>query len=146
MKRSTHLLRVLLVAMLLPLTSSAQKLSTKSLKDILSKQGFSGELKGKITFALLGEMKCGSKMLRVYYYTWEETNPPGHAIHFIQRLIFIENREYRGQYVVSDRPVLVKPDKLRFPVSGGDRNSLKCDQDGLPESFILDDESPVLFR
>jgi hypothetical protein len=40
--------------------------------------------------------------------------------------------------VISDRPVLVKPDTLRFPVSEEDGNSLKCDQDGLPKSIYLD--------
>jgi hypothetical protein len=39
-------MRALLVTMLLSLTSSAQKLDTKSLKDILSKQGFTGLLEG----------------------------------------------------------------------------------------------------
>jgi hypothetical protein len=146
MMRSTFLMRVLLVAMLLSLTSSAQKLSTKSLRDILSKQGFTGLLQGKVTFALLGEMKCGSTVFHAYYYTWEETNPPGRAIHFSQRLIFIENRNYLGQYVISDRPVLVKPDVLRFPVSEEDGNSLKCDQDGLPKSLILDGGDRVLAR
>ena len=69
MKRSNHLMRLLLVAILLPVTSTAQKLDTKSLRDILSKQGFTGVLQGKVTFAHLGEMKCASTMLRVYYYT-----------------------------------------------------------------------------
>ena len=85
-------------------------------------------------------------MLRVYYYTWEETNPPGRAIHFSQRLIFIENRNYLGQYVISDRPVLVKPDRLLFPVSEEDGNSLKCDGDSLPTSGTLDGTGVYLFR
>jgi hypothetical protein len=138
MLRSTHLIRALLVTMLLSLTSSAQKLDTKSLKDILSKQGFTGLLEGKFTFTLLGNMKCNSTMLQVYYYTWEESHPPGRAIHASYRLIFIEDRNYVGQYVVSDRPVLVKPDSLRFPVSEEDGNSFKCDEEGLPKSFYLD--------
>ena len=139
-------MRVLFVAILLSVTSTAQKLDTKSLRDILSKQGFSGLLEGKVTFAHLGEMKCGSRMLRVYYYTWEEANPPGRAIHFSQRLIFLENRNYLGQYVISDRPVLVKPDRLLFPVSEHDGNLLKCDGDSLPTSFILNGESSSIFR
>ncbi len=146
MLRSTHLVRALLVATLLSVASSAQRLDTKTLKEILSKQGFSGTLQGKITFTLLGNLRCDSAVFRVYYYTWEETNPPGRAIHFSQRLIFIENRSYIGQYVVSDRPVLVKPDILRFPVSEADGDSLKCDQDGLPKSLILDGGSRDLFR
>jgi hypothetical protein len=136
----------LLVALLLSLTSGAQKLDTKSLKDILSKQGFTGTLQGKVTYKYLGNMKCNSASLKVYYYTWEETNPPGRAIHFIQRLIFIENRNYLGQYVIADRPVLVKPDMLHFPFSEKDGNSLRCDQDGLPKSLILDGEYSDLFR
>jgi hypothetical protein len=148
MFQSNYFKRVLLAAMLLPIASSAQKMDTKSLMDILSKQGFSGQLYGnvKVTFARLGVMKCNTAMLQVYYYFGEETNPPGRAIHASYRLIFIENGNYLGQYVISDRPVLVKPDMLRFPVSEEDGNSLRCDQDGLPKSLILDGGSRVLFR
>jgi len=146
MSESTHLLRVLLMAMLLPITSSAQRLDTTSLKEILSKQGFTGLLQGKVTFQFLGSMKCNSAALQTYYYTWEETNPPGRAIHASYRLIFIENRHYVGQYVVSDRPVLVKQDVLRFPVSEEDGSSLRCDQDGLPKALYLDGGDRVLSR
>lgn len=139
-------MRVLLVATLLSLTSNAQKLDSKSLKDILSKQGFTGLLQGKVAFTLLGDMKCNSAVLQVYYYTWEETNPPGRAIHASYRLIFIENRNYLGQYVVSDRPALVKPDTVRFPVSQEDGNTLKCSQEGLPKSLYLDGGDRVLSR
>jgi hypothetical protein len=138
MMRSTNLAYVLLAAMVLALTSNAQKLETKSLKDLLSKQGFTGLLQGKVTFNLLGKMKCNSAIVQIYYYTWEEANPPGRAIHFSQRIIFIENRNYLGQYVVSDRPVLVKQEMLRFHYSKEDGNTIQCDQGGLPESVHLD--------
>ena len=91
-------------------------------------------------------MKCNSEELQVFYYTWEETNPPGQAIHFNARLIFIEKQDYLGHYMVSARPVLVKPDLLRFPVSAEDGNALRCDQDGLPKSFYLDGGDRVLER
>lgn len=146
MLQRTHLIRVLMVAILLTLTSSAEKADTRSLRYILSKQGFTGLLKGNVTFTLLGNMKCNSRMLHAYYYTWEETNPPGLAIHFSRRLIFIENRSYVGQYVVSDHPVLAKPDLLRFPYSQENGNAIKCDRDGLPKSVTLDGESHDLFR
>ena len=148
MLRSTHLIRVLLVTMLLLVMSNAQNLDTKSLRDILSKQGFTGQLYGnvKVTFTRLGVMKCNTARLQVYYYVGEETNPPGRAIHASYRLLFIENSNYLGQYVVSDRPVLVKPDLLRFQVSEKDGNSLGCDREGLPKSLILDGESRILFR
>src|SRR5258708_12753145 len=86
---STCLARLLIVAMVLSVTSPAQKVDTKSLKDILSKQGFAGSLQGRITFTFLGNMKSNSKALQVYYYPWEQTNPPGPAIHFIHRPLFI---------------------------------------------------------
>ena len=148
MLRSTHLIRVLVVAILLLVTSNAQNLDTKSLKDILSKQGFTGQLYGnvKVTFTRIGVMKCNTAGLQVYYYVGEETNLPGRAIHASYRILFIEDRNYIGQYVVSNRPVLVKPDLLRFPISEEDGNSLKCDREGLPKSLILDGESRVLFR
>jgi len=146
MSQSTHFIRVSLIAMLLSITSSAQKLDTKSLRDILSKQGFSGLLQGEIAFKFLGNMQCDSAALGVYYYTWEETNPPGRAIHFSQRLIFIENRNYLGQYVIADRPALIKPDSLRFPYSKDDGNTIQCDQDGLPESVHLNGGDITLER
>jgi hypothetical protein len=142
----TSSVRVLLAILLLSVTSIAQRLDTKSLRNILSKQGFSGELHGKVTFSRLGTMKCNAEELRVFYYTWEETNPPGHAIHFSQRLIFVEKQTYLGQYVISDRPVLVKPDLLRFPVSEEDGNTLRCDEDGLPKSLYLDGGDRVFVR
>jgi hypothetical protein len=131
---------VLLAAVLLSLTSNAQRVDTKSLRDILAEQGFTGQLDGniKVRFARLGVMKCNTAILQVYYYTGEETHPPGRAIHFSQRLIFIEGRTYLGQYVVSDRPVLVKPDSLGFPYSKGDGNTIQCDQEGLPKLARLD--------
>ncbi|MDR3753887.1 MAG: hypothetical protein P4K93_09545 [Terracidiphilus sp.] len=137
MFQSSYFIRVSLMAMLLSITSSAQKLDTKSLREILSKQGFTGLLQGKITFKFLGNMRCSSAALGVYYYTWEETNPPGRAIHFSQRLIFIENQSYLGQYVIADRPTLIKADSLRFPYPKDDGNTIQCDQNGLPELVHL---------
>ena len=98
MSRRPFLVRALLAAMLVSFASSAQELDKKSLERILSKQGFSGQLTGnvKVRFAFLGNMKCGSAVLHVYYYTGEETHPPGKAIHFNRRLIFLENRTYLG--------------------------------------------------
>ncbi|HME57215.1 MAG TPA: hypothetical protein VKF63_02680 [Terracidiphilus sp.] len=146
MFQSNYFKRVLLAAMLLSVASSAQKMDTKSLREILFKQGFTGSLQGKIAFHRLGTMKYNSSMLQVYYYTWEETNPPGRAIHFSQRLIFIENSNYLGQYVIADRPVLIKPDSLRFPYTKEDGNTIQCDQEGLPESVHMDGNYLALER
>jgi hypothetical protein len=137
---------VLLTMVLLSSLASARELDTQSLKDILSKQGFTGLLQGKVTFNLLGGMRCNSAMLQVFYYTWEETNSPGRAIHFSQRLIFIKNRAYMGQYVITDRPTLFKQRSLRFPYSSDDGDTLQCDQVGLPESVHLDGQDILLER
>jgi len=148
LKYTNPLVPVLLVAILLSAICVAQSPDKKALKDILSKQGFSGVLYGndKITFTCLGSLQCNAENLSVYYYTWEEVNPPGRAVHFIQRLIFLKGRDYVGQYEVSDRPVLIKPDLLRFPVSEEGGNSLSCGQKGLPKSLLLDGEDRDLFR
>jgi hypothetical protein len=137
---------VLLAMALLSSVASSQKLDTKSLTDILSKQGFTGQLRGnvKVTFTRLGVINCNAKMLHVYYYTGEETNPPGRAIHFSQRLIFVKNRAYMGQYVIADRPTLFKQQSLRFPYSRDDGDTLQCDQGGLPESVHLDGQDVLL--
>jgi hypothetical protein len=137
---------LLLATLLLSLPANAQKLDVKSLRNILAKQGFTGLLDGQITFDLLGTMRCNSAAISVYYYTWEETNPPGRAIHSSQRLIFLENWSYLGQYVVEDRPVLVKPDLLRFPYSEGEGNTIQCDKEGLPKSLLLNGEDITFFR
>jgi hypothetical protein len=148
MSRNTHLMPALLVIVLLSSVASSQKLDTHSLMDILSKQGFTGQLHGnvKVKFARLGVIKCNAKMLQVYYYTGEETNPPGRAIHFSQRLIFIQNRRYIGQYVIADRPNLFKQQSLRFPYSKNGGDTLQCDQAGLPESVHLDGQVILLER
>ena len=146
MLQRAYRIRLVLLATLFSATCGAQNLDTKSVKDILSKQGFTGLLRGRITFTLLGNMKCNSTMLRVYYYTWEESNPPGRAIHFSQRLIFIENRNYLGHYVIADRPTLIKGDFLRFPYSKDDGDSIQCDQEGLPESVHLNGDNLALER
>jgi len=146
MLRRASFVRVLSALVLLSITSTAQRLDTKSLRDILARQGFSGELRGKVTFSRLGTFKCNAEKLQVFYYTWEETNPPGRAIHFSQRLIFIEKQNYIGHYVISDRPLLVEPDLLRFPVSREDGNALRCDKDGLPKSLYLDGGGRVFER
>lgn len=137
-RRNTQLMRASLLVMLLSFPSGAQVLNTKSLRKILTEQGFTGSLQGKVRFNHLGKMKCNSAMLQVYYYTWEETNPPGRAIHFSQRLIFIQERNYLGQYVIPDRPVLINSDFLLFPYSKDDGNTIQCNQEGLPESVNLD--------
>jgi hypothetical protein len=85
-------------------------------------------------------------MLQVYYYTWEETSPPGCAIHFNQRLIFIQNRDYLGQYVIADRPTLIKQDSLRFTYPVEDGNTIQCDQDGLPKSIQLNGQFTIFER
>jgi hypothetical protein len=133
---------------LLSSVASSQKLDTHSLMDILSKQGFTGQLHGnvKVTFTRLGDINCSAKRLQVYYYTGEETNSPGRAIHFSQRLIFIRNREYMGQYVIVDRPALIKQNLLRFPYSQNDGNTIQCAQEGLPETVHLDGSDIQLER
>jgi hypothetical protein len=148
MFQSNYFKRVLLAAILLSVTSNAQKMDTKSLRAILSKQGFTGQLYGnvKVTFARLGVMRCSTAMLQVYYYSGEETNPPGRAIHASYRLIFIDNSTYLGQYVIADRPTLIKQNFLKFPYPEEDGNTIKCAQEGLPKSLLLDGESKVLFR
>jgi hypothetical protein len=148
MFRSIHPMLVLLAMVLLSSTASSQKLDSKSLTDILSKQGFTGQLYGnvKVTLTRLGAMKCNAETLQVYYYTGEETNPPGRAIHFSQRLIFIDNREYLGQYVIADRPTLLRLQTLRFPYSRDDGNTIQCGQEGLPELVHLDGSDIPLER
>ena len=146
MSRRTHLVRSLLVVMLLPITSGAQRLNARSLKDILASQGFSGVLHGKIAFAFLGNMKCNPAEIQVYDYTWEETNPPGRAVHFSQRLIFIHDQKYLGQYVIEDRPTLTRSGLLRFPYSKELGNTIQCKRGGLPESVYVDGYNLALQR
>jgi len=67
MLQRASFVRVLLAIMLFSVTSISQRLDTKSLRDILSKQGFSGELHGKVGFSRLGTIKCNAEELQVFY-------------------------------------------------------------------------------
>jgi len=67
MLQRASFVRVLLAIMLFSVTSISQRLDTKSSRDILSKQGFSGELHGKVGFSRLGTIKCNAEELQVFY-------------------------------------------------------------------------------
>lgn len=118
-----------------------------NLKKTLASQGFSGQLTGKVHFTLLGDLACNTQKFRAFYYEWEESNPPGKAIHAQYRVLLIDMRgNYTGSYVVEDRPVRVTPNALVFPYEERLGNKIQCDADGWPESVILNDQGGTLFK
>jgi hypothetical protein len=113
--------------------------SRQSLKQELVAQHFSGLLKGDVHLTTLGTLRCGNKHLRVIFYEWYETNPPGEAIHASLRVILMDNTTYLGFYAVEDRPK-IQDDILRFPYSAYG-NTISCGKKGvLPKNAWLDGE------
>jgi hypothetical protein len=51
-----------------------------------------------------------------------------------------------GQYVIAERPTLLKQKSLRFRYSRDDGNTIQCDQGGLPEVVHLDGQDILLER
>lgn len=121
--------------------------SSRTLKQLLAQQGFSGALDGKIAIERLGVFHCGSRPLEVFYHSWEESHPPGKAIHAAYRIVFLENgNKYLGQYKVQDPPAKVTRTGVIFdyPKRGG--NKIECDGDSLPQSLTLNGETKDLFK
>jgi len=111
----------------------------RSLRDQLAKQGFTGMLEGKVHFFRLGTLQCNNTKLSVYYYEWEESHPPGKAIHAAYRILFMSPTfDYLGSYHVSDRPIKTGPSTISFNYPEADGNILQCDVDGLPKQVLLD--------
>ncbi|MGP8270676.1 MAG: hypothetical protein ACLQLH_11460 [Terracidiphilus sp.] len=120
---------------------------TSTLKQLLAQQGFSGALEGKIAIKRLGVFHCGSRTLEVFYHTWEESNPPGKAIHAAYRIIFLEGgNKYVGQYKVQDPPTTITRTAIVFAYPAGDGNTIECEGDSLPKEVLLNGESGTLFK
>jgi len=127
--------------------AATHRLTFAMLRRLLESQGFSGGFEGRVHISRLGQMDCAGSKLQVYYYTWEETHPPGLAIHAAYRVLFFkDSTTYLGQYKVGDRPKLLKSNKLVFNYSESDGNSIQCDQNGLPESLQANGEDLTLFK
>jgi len=121
--------------------------STSTLRHLLAQQGFSGALEGKIAIKRLGVFHCGSRPLEVFYHSWEESNPPGKAIHAAYRIVFLENgNKYVGQYMVQDPPVNITRTAIVFDYPEGYGNTIECEGESLPEQVQLNGESGVLFK
>ena len=138
---------VLLFAGCIDMHAATHWLTFAKLKKLLESQDFSGGFEGRVHISRLGEMDCAGSKLQVYYYTWEETHPPGDAIHAAYRVLFFkDSTTYLGQYKVSDRPKLQNANKLVFPYAESDGNSIQCDRNGLPQSVLADGEDLIFFK
>lgn len=113
------------------------------LKKELASQHFSGVLEGKVRFTNLGQFNCGSYSLQAVFYEWEESSPPGKAMHSSYRVILMHRATYLGSYVVADKPS-IRGDELRFPYTENG-NSIKCGVDGAPPKEVLLDGENVSF-
>lgn len=121
--------------------------STRTLKHLLAQQGFSGALEGKIAIKRLGVLRCGSRTLEVFYHSWEESHPPGKAIHAAYRIVFLENgNKYVGQYKVQDPPTKITRTAIVFDYPAGDGNNIECEGDSLPEEVTLNGADAMLFK
>jgi len=117
----------------------------RRLKKQLVKQGFSGALEGKVHVSQIGTLQCSNTELTVFYYEWEESHPPGQAIHFISRLIFMDSQsKYLGHYVISDRPTKTGSSAIYFDYPETVGNRLERTSAGLPQEIVLDGEQRML--
>jgi hypothetical protein len=121
--------------------------STRTLRQLLAQQGFSGALEGKVSIKRLGVLHCGSRPLEVFYHSWEESRPPGMAIHAAYRIVFLENgNQYIGQYKVQYPPTKIKGNTILFTSPDGNGNTIACEGDNLPQSVVLNGELLDLFK
>ena len=124
------------------ISAQAPPTSTRTLRRLLAQQGFSGVLEGRIAIKRLGILECGSRPVEVFYYSWEESNPPGKAIHAAYRIIFLENgHRYLGQYKVQDPPTKITRTTIIFNYPAGDGNTIECEGDSLPQEATLNGET-----
>ena len=113
--------------------------ASPNLKQQLASQQFSGTLDGNVKFTSLGAVHCGAENLHVIFYEWNESPPPGEAVHASYRIIVMDGERYLGSYVVQDKPKL-QDGVLRFPYSA-DGDSIGCGREGvLPGKVLLDGE------
>jgi len=129
------------------LFAQTPRTSTSTLKQLLAQQGFTGALEGKITIKRLGVFNCGSRTLEVFYHTWEESHPPGKAIHAAYRIVFLEDGDkYVGQYMVQDPPTKITRTAIVFGYPASDENTIQCEGNSLPVGVTLNGEGRVLGR
>ncbi len=103
-------------------------------------------LEGKVAFDSLGTFDCGARKLEVFYYSWEESNPPGLAIHASYRILFMAGTNYLGSYHVQDRPERVTRTAIVFNYPQNDGNAISCDGGKLPDSVLLNGEGDIFLN
>lgn len=119
--------------------NSPREACPSNLRHRLATQHFSGMLKGDIRFTSLGTLRCGANNLRMFFYEWYESSPPGLAIHASYRVIVMDGGIYVGSYVVEDRPKN-EGDRLLFPYDSHGK-SIGCGTSGvLPKKVLLNGE------
>jgi hypothetical protein len=112
----------------------------------LSRQGFSGLLTGKIHLDRLGDLQCGTRAYRVFFYEWEESHPPGEAIHAAYRVTFFDGDQYIGSYSIGDRPIRTIHESVLFSYPEGLGNRITCTEIGLGKQTVLNGEEKQFFK
>jgi hypothetical protein len=146
MKRPTQFAFVIALCLSFdPSRSIAQSGSQMRLVQLLSKQGFSGPLKGEMRFSEMGNLLCGGNSYRVIYHEWYESNPPGKAIHGSHRLVLLKDgTRYVGSYVVEERPIEMTPATVRFDYPANLGNTISCKDGRLPTNVLLNGMNQAL--
>lgn len=129
------------------INTNADNKHADQIRRILSSQGFTGKLAGKISFTKLGDIVVGSIRYQVFYYTWEESNPPGAAIHASYRIILLQDPDkYIGSYSVEGSPKRLGLSSIQidYPESLG--NTIIFDKSGPPSQVLLNGELHVLAK
>jgi hypothetical protein len=115
--------------------------ATNALKRSLAKQGFTGTLTGKVKISKVGVIAVGDTKYQIFYYEWQESNPPGLAIHASQRIILMKGAgQYIGFYRVEGPPTKVGPQSILFDHPESLGNSISFDKNGPPTRVRLSGE------
>ncbi|HKO19383.1 MAG TPA: hypothetical protein VJU82_10910 [Acidobacteriaceae bacterium] len=118
-----------------------------SLKQQLSRDGFSGPLTGRIKFTRIGLLECGERQYRAFYYEWEQSQPLGKAIHAHSRLLFLDDAgRYLGSYSVEDRPIRLTIHSIVFAYTEQMGNRIRCSDIGPGRHVLLDGEPEQFFK
>jgi hypothetical protein len=134
-----------LVLVWVPVFADAE--SQRRLKQLLSSQGFSGPLIGKVHISELGWLHCGAETYRVLYHQWDDSHPPGRAIHASQRLVFLaDGEQYLGSYVIASKPLKVSSGSILLPYPQELGNSIACADIGDGKKIVLDGEVHTFFK
>jgi hypothetical protein len=125
----------------------ANSSGTEAIRKTLATQGFTGALDGKIAIKKLGVIAVGPTAYQIFSYIWEESCPPGAAIHASQRIVVMAGTgRYIGSYSVEDPPTRLVRNAILFGYSESLGNRIRFDRNGPPTKIHLNGELHIFAK